>query len=100
MSKHQKKSQDLLTRLARPALGLPVLVGIAAKANSPNEAHRRAYLETGDVGLTRACQSLAQLKRDHGKNAFNDFVSSVVSSNPPTIDGQRAKENSHEKKQN
>lgn len=93
MSKRQKKSSDLLRRLARPALALPVLVVIARKANSPNAAHRRAYLETGDVKLTIACQNLAQLKRDYGRREFEDFVSSVVSSLRPPKLGQEQKEN-------
>ncbi len=78
-----KKPLDELQARARLALDSPALVEIARRANSPTAAYNRAYLETGDVKYARACHYFAAIKRDHGKTAFEDFVSSVVSQ-PPT----------------
>lgn len=77
-----KKPLDVLQARARLALGSPALVEIARRANSPNAAYNRAYLEAGDVELAKACQYLAAIKRDYGKVAFDNFVSSAVSQSP------------------
>lgn len=84
-SKSEKKSLDDLRTLATPALGSPELVAIASSANSPNAAYSKAYRKTRDVASARACQYLAAIKRDHGKNAFNGVVPRVDSSNCPQM---------------
>ena len=68
----------------RSSASKPALVEIAKRANSPNQAYRLAYLEVGDVSHAKACQYLAMIKRDYGKDAFDDFVSSTVSQPPTT----------------
>ncbi|OGY42850.1 MAG: hypothetical protein A2Y67_00080 [Candidatus Buchananbacteria bacterium RBG_13_39_9] len=98
MSKKRKGSKAIklpLTTLktkARLALDSPALVEIAGSANSPNAAYEQAYLETDDVKLRRACQELARIKRDYGKKAFADLVSSVVSHRPRPEDPGKSKE--------
>ncbi len=82
MSKRQKKSLKELKTRARLALDSPALVGITSSANSPSQAYELAYLETGDVKASKACQYLATIKRDYGKAEFDSFVSSVVSDRP------------------
>jgi hypothetical protein len=81
--KAAKKPLEELQERARLALGSPALVRIASSANSPNAAFERAYLEAGGVNFAKACQYLAAIKRDYGKAAFDEFVSSAVSQ-PPT----------------
>ncbi|MFC1598817.1 VIT domain-containing protein [Patescibacteria group bacterium] len=98
MSKRKKTPLGVLKTKARPALSSSVLVGIARSARSPNQAlesakvawHELAYLETGDADKAMkqagkkalACHALARIKRDYGKNAFEDFVSAVSSNHP------------------
>ena len=55
------------------------LVVIASSANSPTAAYEQSYLESGDAKLAKACRFLAMVKRDHGKKAFDQLVSSEVS---------------------
>jgi len=97
MSKKKLSLKQLKTK-ARPALSSSVLVGIARSARSPNQAlesakvamHELAYLETGDANKAMkkagkqalACHALARIKRDHGKQAFEEFVSTVSSNHP------------------
>ncbi|MEK7653370.1 MAG: VIT domain-containing protein [Patescibacteria group bacterium] len=78
----KKLPLSTLKAKARLALDSPALVEIAGSANSPNEGYELAYLETGDVKLSIACQNLAKFKRDYGKAGFDAFVSSVVSNRP------------------
>jgi len=78
----KKRNLRELRARARLALADPVLVGIAASANSPNQAHETAYLETGDAEKAKACRWLAMIKRDHGRKAFDEAVSSVGSFSP------------------
>lgn len=80
----------LMTK-ARLALDSPALVGIARSANSPNSAYELAYLETGDVKASIACQNLAKIKRDYGKAEFDKFVSSVDSHRPRPEDPGKSK---------
>jgi len=99
MSKKRKKtSLSALKTKARPALNSSVLVGIACSARSPNKAleaakvamFELAYLETGDADkamkeagkMALACNALARIKRDFGRDAFEEFVSTVSSNHP------------------
>ncbi|MCX6742624.1 MAG: hypothetical protein NT116_00115, partial [Candidatus Parcubacteria bacterium] len=98
MSKKKRGSKAIklplatLKTKARLALGSPALVEIASSANSPTAAYEQAYLETGDVKLRRACQELARIKRDYGRKAFADLVSSVDSNRPRPKDTGKSKE--------
>jgi len=93
MSKPKRtvKSLDELKARAALALGSPALVKMAGSANSPTDAQELAYLETGDVKVAMSCQYLAAIKRDYGKGAFEQLVSSAVSTGPSQADRAKRK---------
>ena len=93
MSKPKRtiRSLDELKARAALALGSPALVKMAGSANSPTDAQELAYLETGDVRTAMSCQYLAAIKRDYGKGAFEQLVSSAVSTGPSQADRAKRK---------
>ena len=78
----KERSLKWLRARARPALAHPELVEIARSANSPNDAYDQVITETHDAVLAKACYRLRTIKRDYGKKAFEETVSSVTSSSP------------------
>lgn len=103
MSKKKKGSKAIklplptLKTRARSALDSPELIEIARSAGSANYAQSRAkelalelaYLGTGDAKKSLkmaekkalAVHALTRIKRDYGKEAFADFVSSASTQN-------------------
>jgi hypothetical protein len=70
--KNQRQLDELKAR-AQPALKDPNLVAIASTFK-PNSSYKSALEATGDPTLAKACRWLSIIYRDHGEDAFQEFV--------------------------